>query len=115
LDTYLDYCSTLKKEAIRLSGTLVKFYRTTRGYIPEVRSLQADGPEDGGCMFLRNVGELLPDYTGLHFILFRLVFGRYPVKISDKLRTILMQVLEIFSVSSSELWDIFFKQITITS
>jgi hypothetical protein len=23
-------------------------------------------PEDGGCMFLQNIGELLPDYMALH-------------------------------------------------
>jgi hypothetical protein len=59
LAKYLDYCLTLKKEAVRFSETLWDFYRTTPSFTTEVRCFRDDVPEDGSAKLTGSVCELL--------------------------------------------------------
>jgi hypothetical protein len=66
----VSYSSILKMEAVCSFETPVNLYHTTRRHIPaylagSLRGLHFD-PEDGGSIFLRNVGKLLSCYTVPH-------------------------------------------------
>jgi hypothetical protein len=59
-------------EAVRSSETSINLYHSTRDHIPALVTVffllvrLSFRPDDGSRMFLRNAGELLPDYTASH-------------------------------------------------